>query len=196
MGSLVLNGATSGSTTLTPTDAVTATLTLPSTSGTVLTTTSPKTGNVIQVVTAVVTSSQSTTSTTYVDVTGLTASITPSSSSSKILVKVCLNNVGTNTASIVYFNLLRGSTTLINNTSGGGAQTATAWFSAGQGGLNDNSRKTNSGSLEYLDSPSTTSSTTYKVQMKVNGDTGYFNQSGINTEMGTVSSIVLMEIAG
>jgi hypothetical protein len=37
MGSVVLNGATSGSTTLTPTDAVTATLTLPSTTGTLLT---------------------------------------------------------------------------------------------------------------------------------------------------------------
>jgi len=152
-------------------------------------------GKVLQVVTAVVTGSQSTTSTSYVDVTGLTASITPSSSSNKVLVKVCLNNVGTNTADIVYFNLLRGGTTLVNNTSGGGAQTATAWFSAGQGGTSDNSRKTTSGSLDYLDSPATTSSTTYKIQMKVTGSTGYFNQSGLNTEMGTVSSIILMEIA-
>lgn len=40
MGTVVLNGATSGSTTIQPTDAVTATLTLPSTTGTLLATTS------------------------------------------------------------------------------------------------------------------------------------------------------------
>lgn len=87
MGSLVLNGATSGSTTLTPTDAVTATLTLPSTSGTVLTTTSPKPGNVVQVQNSYgatsVAIANSGSGRVYADL--LTISYTPVSASNKIV---------------------------------------------------------------------------------------------------------------
>ena len=84
---LVLAGATSGSTTIQATDAVTATLTLPSTTGTILTTTSPKAGNVIQVVQATTRSTLSTTSSSYV-ATGFIGTITPSQTSSKILVMI------------------------------------------------------------------------------------------------------------
>ena len=63
---LVLNGATSGSTTLQSTDAVTATITLPSTSGTVVTTGSPQSGSVLQVVNATTQSNIQTSSTSFV----------------------------------------------------------------------------------------------------------------------------------
>ena len=84
---LILQGATSGSTTIQATDAVTATLTLPSTTGTFITTTSPKAGNVIQVVQATTRSTLSTTSSSYV-ATGFIGTITPSQTSSKILVMI------------------------------------------------------------------------------------------------------------
>ena len=80
---LVLNGATSGSTTIQATDAVTATLTLPSSTGTLLSTANPQSGGVIQVVNSAINTSTSTSSTSYVT-SGLSASITPKFSTSKI----------------------------------------------------------------------------------------------------------------
>ena len=71
---LVLNGATSGSTTIQATDAVTATLTLPSSTGTLLSTASPASGNVIQVVSATYSSQTSMTGATLT-ATGITATI-------------------------------------------------------------------------------------------------------------------------
>ena len=123
MGNLVLAGATSGSITLEPTAvAGSNTLTLPAATGTILTTASsgqiiPKaalpTGSVLQVVNATYSTLTSSSSGSYSD-TGLTASITPTSSTSKILVIVsqsCLNcGSATNGINI---KLVRGSTDLI-----------------------------------------------------------------------------------
>ena len=64
-------------------------MTLPdSADGTILTTTNPKTGNILQVAQAIKTDTQTQTNTaTFLAVTGMTVSITPSSSSNKILVQ-------------------------------------------------------------------------------------------------------------
>jgi len=96
--SIVLVGSTSGSVTLQePAVAGTTVLTLPAVSGTILTTGSsgqsiPKaalpTGSVLQVVQTYKTDSFSTNATSYTNVTGLSASITPTSATSKILVMV------------------------------------------------------------------------------------------------------------
>ena len=73
------------------------TITLPTTAdGTVLTTTNPKSGNIIQVVQSFKGDTFTTTSSTFVDVTGLSVSITPSSSSNKILVSVNICGQGRN----------------------------------------------------------------------------------------------------
>jgi len=88
MSSVIIAGNTSGTITLdAPNVAGTTTLTLPTTSGTILTTTSPKAGNVIQVVQATTRSTLSTTSSSYV-ATGFIGTITPSQTSSKILVMI------------------------------------------------------------------------------------------------------------
>jgi hypothetical protein len=152
-------------------------------------------GSVLQVVQAVFTGDLTTTSTSYVDVSGLIASITPSSSSSKILVRVCLNNLSISDANLVMFNLLRGSTTLTANTSGGVAASNSAWATGGGGGLSNNERKISSGIIDYIDSPSSATQQTYKVQMKVSGGTGTLNRWQLNTDNASVSSITLMEIA-
>lgn len=176
--SLILQGSTSGSITLQePAVAGTTVLTLPAVTGTILTTTSPKAGNVIQVVSATNSTSQSTTSTSFVN-TSLSASITPTSSSSKVLILVTFMGYGVGGAGVNWVaTITRGSTNLGNATWG----MATIYNSAGgiQGGF----------AMSYLDSPATTSSTTYNMAYRKDGGTAYINFNGEQ------SSITLLEIA-
>jgi hypothetical protein len=133
------------------------------------------TGSVLQVVFASTGTSTSATTSTYVD-TALTASITPSSSTSKILVTAYCGQV-VKTASDCQMNLqiLRGST---------GIFLAAA--------LNNNFAvaEASNPTLVYLDSPATTSSTTYKVQI-ANRD----NQGTVSFNSNGTATITLMEIA-
>ena len=178
--SLILQGSTSGSVTLQePAVAGTTVLTLPAITGTVLTDTSPKAGNVIQVVQYSTTTQVTTTSTSFVDVTNFTASITPTSATSKILVLVNLNGVlhGATTAQAASFQVLRGATSI-----------AIAYnflympFNAID--------ITGSLGMSYLDSPATTSSTTYKLQWY----SRLGNTVGLSYTSDT-STMILMEIA-
>jgi len=112
--------------------------------------------------------------------TGLTASITPKFSTSKILVIVSQNGVGQAGASNINLTLklLRNSTSLINFEN-------TIAFTGGATNLRCAS------STNYLDSPATTSATTYKTQFANNAGTGSaYVQAGSET-----STITLMEIA-
>jgi len=180
--SIVLVGSTSGSVTLQePAIAGSTVLTLPAVSGTVLTTTSPKAGNVIQVVQATYATQTSTTaSSTYVD-TGLSASITPSSSSSKIL--VCGTIPMRRGSGSVFGAGLR---IVRNSTSVSVVSTGLFYSNTTSTDLSDTIP------FSYLDSPATTSSTTYKLQMNC--------QAGLPTIFAQVdndaSVIILMEIAG
>ena len=183
MSKIALSGDASGTGTFTiasPNSNSNFTLTLPAATGTVLTTASA--GSVLQVVQST-TSSEITTSndiSSYVDTT-LSASITPTSASSKVLVFV---NHGTITKSSgssnnrIFLQLLRGAT-VISLFGNGLNYTATAL------------QVRSSASFAYLDSPATTSSTTYKTQF-ANGDAGAEVQVQTNSSM---SSIILMEIA-
>jgi len=133
-------------------------------------------GKVLQVVTYQDATQRSTTSTSYVDVTSFQATITPSSTSNKILVMVS-SSTGNNGSQETKFNITRNGTGL---SSGDGF--AYAYTPAG------NSYSHNH--IHYLDSPSSTSALTYKLQFKVGGNTGYANHGG------TQGSMTLMEIAG
>ena len=140
------------------------------------------TGSVLQVVQDTHGAEQNSTSTTFAD-TGLTATITPSFTSSKIL--VCVQHTGcakyggsgNNGLSV---SLFRGSTNIakISERAAYDATTGYNWI----GGLG----------TDYSDSPNTTSATTYKTQYKtrVSGSTVRLNDEH------TISSITLMEIAG
>lgn len=152
----------------------------------------PASGKVLQVVNAQLTITASTSSTSLVD-TGLTASITPSSSSNKVLVFISLNQISCSNASLALFSARRNSTFLARNAMGGSATTYDAFAS---GGGQSTDRQLTAGTLTYLDSPATTSSVTYKVQMANNGGgTAYLNRWALNTDAGGVSFITLMEIA-
>ena len=157
-------------------------------------------GSVLQVVQTVKTNVQSFTSATYTDVTGLSASITPSSTSNKILVLMHMHH-GSDTG-LAAFRLVRGATPIHVGDASGSCTQATGGL--GYGASLDNNSAYYAGlvaAVQYLDSPSTTSSTTYKVQiMDSNGGSTYVNRGGYdannNASMRGVSSITLMEIAG
>jgi len=141
-------------------------------------------GSVIQVVQATYSTLTSIASTSFTD-TGLSASITPTSSSNKILVIVTqpVNFGRASTAINGYYQLLRGSSSIFNGGRSFGLFVNTA-------GDMDNSQVL---SVAYLDSPATTSSTNYKTQAKLsttaNGATAAFQNDS------AVSSILLMEIS-
>ena len=144
---------------------------------------SPQTGSVLQVVNATYSTVATTTSGTFQD-TGLSATITPSFSSSKILVIWAINGCYSGTGIGIETNLVRTSTQIVY-TENLAAREGTGSTDAGSG--------TSGGT--YLDSPATTSATTYKCQYRSrNGSssvTVQFSGSG-----GTSTSMItLMEIA-
>ena len=170
-------------------------MTLPDTAdGTILTTTNPRTGNIIQVVQATSDTKTSTTSTSYVD-TPLSASITPSATSSKILIRYNITVAMGSNSNIAFFQILRGSTVIGNGNQG---SSRTKCHSALRGQHSDNNpHGVTSG--EFLDTPSTTSATTYKIQYRVDGNTCYINRASTDTDAAAYPSplavITLMEVA-
>ena len=138
------------------------------------------TGSVLQVVQSSYSTAFSTSSTSFVD-TGLTATITPKFSNSKILVLISQQGFaipsGSGTQDYVT-NIVRGSTNIMQTKS-----QITA------------SQSTFGNFMQFLDSPTTTSATTYKTQVYVAiaTSTVYFQWASTSP---SVSTITLMEIAG
>ena len=142
-------------------------------------------GGVLQVVNADYGSYTSTTSTSPVDL-GLTASITPTSASSKVLIFVSINGVERNTSSsgpIARFQLLRNSSTIFNFENSIFAGSTTTGYG--------------NSSTSYLDIPATTSATTYKIQWNISNNTGtiWINNYATGGQGTTRCTITLMEIA-
>ena len=195
--SIVLVGSTSGSITLQePAVAGTTVLTLPAVTGTILTTTSPKAGNVIQVVNTTKTDVFTTTSTSFVDVTGLSATITPTSASSKILVCVSFCMSANSGGGYPISQVVRNSTAIYV---GDAAGSRTPALSNATGFNADNAFLVPT-SAQFIDSPATTSATTYKLQaLQTAGNTTRIGATGddanFSSRIRTASSIVLMEIA-
>ena len=139
------------------------------------------TGAVLQVVNATYSTSTSNSTNTYAD-TGLTATITPLFSTSKILVIVHQNGLyksSANNTTSMNIQLLRGATNI-----GVFSQSDTYTFTAVENQIG-------SASYVYLDSPATTSATIYKTQFSSRGNT-----ASVTVQNGSsISSITLMEIA-
>ncbi len=117
-------------------------------------------GKVLQVVQTVKTDTTTATTSSLADISGMSVSITPSATSSKVLISFTINaSNNDNTGAIV--TLLRGTTEIIKGDTDGirTVGTVNVW--------NDHAKSTASCAMQYLDSPSTTSSTTYKLQWKV-----------------------------
>jgi hypothetical protein len=159
-------------------------------------------GSVLQVVQAVETATLSGTNLASSNSwgTALSASITPSSSSSKILVMYSLAaSYGTTGDPQLCFRLARGATAIfIGNAAGSRIQATIGYMST----PDRNGMMCIAGS--YLDSPSTTSSTTYNAQLASRGTTAssgpwYLNRgsddSDVSERQRGASSVILMEIA-
>ena len=154
-------------------------------------------GKILQVVQQTTDSTPSTSGTTYVD-TGLSQAITPTSSSSKILVTCCVVYGGEND-SYAGFKVLRGTTSIGESSQGSGNQSNVAF--GGSGDRTHMEYMTHPVSWSYLDSPNTTSSTTYKVQFAARwaSETVYINRPHLVTDHAwvfyTTSTLTLMEVA-
>ena len=104
---------------------------------------------------------------------------------------ISLNSVSSLDGIAVAFKLLRGSTA-VGNTAGSGTMAGFASLYAG-GGTGD--EYILSGSHNFLDSPSTTSSTTYKLQWRNSSGTSYLNRYHGSVLYQGSSTITAMEIA-
>jgi hypothetical protein len=152
-------------------------------------------GKVLQVVTAFKDDTFSASDSAYQDITGLSVSITPSSTSSKVLVMMTVTGSHQPTIADAVLRLVRGATAIGVAASAGNRTLATVSLMA------ESTTCTDSTAFTYLDSPATTSSTTYKVQGTGNGSTpkGFFiNRGSLDTDVvsvaRTASSITVMEI--
>jgi hypothetical protein len=157
------------------------------------------TGNVLQVVNQFFDTQTSIASTTSFTDTGLTLSITPSSTSSKIL---CMFNVTASGENNAYaaFKMFRDSTEIGSSTVTG---TGIECFTGATFDDDDNSTYgVTTIPMMFLDSPSTTSAVTYKVQvspMRNANKTVYINRSynlPDDNQFRSVSNVILMEIGG
>jgi len=144
-------------------------------------------GHVLQVKQTAKTDTFDTSSTSYVDVTDMSISITPSSTSSKIMVDVHIGMVDASDAAMIVYKIVRGSTDIAISDSGNGTQSSMAHTISSDRG--------NSLSMRFLDSPATTSATTYKLQMaNLTGNTAQFNRRDSNGS--AISTITVTEIGG
>jgi hypothetical protein len=157
-------------------------MTLPDTAdGTILTTTNPKSGNSLNQVMGQTSSRASTTSSSF-SATNLNATITPTSSSNKVHIAVSgdfLAQAGSTEGAI---SIYRGSSNL------GNASFGFLYVQVGTG------EGAGCFSMDFLDSPNTTSATTYTVYFKRNSGSGGFyipRNDGHNE-----SIMILTEIAG
>jgi hypothetical protein len=134
----------------------------------------------------------------YTDITGLSASITPSSASNKILVLYSID-VGTDSDVFIVIQLVRDSTAIqIADTAGSRRRSSIGRYlgTAAMGPGMHTSMGNN-----FLDSPNTTSSTTYKLQIGANGGCALLvNKSSgdgdSTSSFRATSTITVMEIAG
>ncbi len=153
-------------------------------------------GTTLQVLQAVKTDVFTTTSTSYVDVTGLSVSITPKFSNSKILIN---GNISLGCSTVerysIFGKLVRNSTDIYVADAAGNRDRGT--FSYQMGGFEGPMSQ----HFMFLDSPNTTSSTTYKIQIKAESPTTAYINRGLEADGDSsvtprvVSSITVMEIA-
>jgi hypothetical protein len=140
----------------------------------------PGSGKVVQIVTATYATEVTNSTTTFAD-TGLTATITPTSASNKVLVMVNQNGVGktvSSASSNVSIEIQRGATTILTI--------------ANEAAASETALRLNIGSVsgDYLDSPATTSATTYKTRFANN----IAASAAVVQEYNISSTIVLMEV--
>ena len=151
---------------------------------------------ILQVASVTKTDTFTTGSTSYVDLTGLTLTMTPSSTSSQILVTYSVQASGISGTNMGGIQILRGATAIGNAAAAGSrsvANTVIPELGAAVFGQVTNT---------FLDSPATTSATTYKLQIRTFGAGGtliYVNRTQTDTDAAAwgrgTSTLTVMEIS-
>jgi hypothetical protein len=152
-------------------------------------------GKILQVVTVLKQDSFTTTSTSYTDVTGLTVSITPTSATSTILVMVSLGLGNLTQTGLSRGQILRGATVV-------GAGTPVGLRVAGSFAYQPQTTTAAvpTQNMTFVDSPATTSATTYKIQIASDAGTstvgyGYNSDANVAQVIRNASAITLMEVS-
>lgn len=159
-------------------------------------------GSVLQVVSTSKTDTFSTgNASSYIDITGMSLSITPISTSSRIVIIVSIGVVhtwGSGRERTSAFRVYRNSDVALQ--AGSSSNRQRALFRTG--GNNTDGNHGNGASFTFVDSPNTTSAITYKLSVEVeDGQTMYFNSTFSDSDIAdaygarTVSTITAMEIA-
>ena len=200
MSSIVIAGNTSGAITIAaPAEAGLNTLTLPASTGTVA-----LTSDISASVTAVqthlnTTSSQSITASTRANISGLNATITPSTTSKRIKVTVRWNGEYSSTVNYdATFGIKRDTTDIGNPAADGSRNVGIAIISQGYWAADADSTP-DSAMYSYIDSPATTSATTYHATYLNKVAANLYNQRTVNDTNNTdserlTSNIILEEI--
>ena len=156
-------------------------------------------GSVVQTLQTVKTDTDTTNQVNnFVDISGMSVSITPTSATSKVLVTVDMR-LSTNTNRNITYRLMRGSTAIYI----GDASSSRTRATGGMRMTDDASYEMQSETAVFLDSPATTSATTYKVMWTQaydsSGEYAYINRSYDDNDADDrnrcASSITVMEIA-
>lgn len=150
-------------------------------------------GSILQVVPVAKTDTFTTSSAgTFLDITGLTATITPKSATSKILI-LCTISAVVSSGYNMFFRITRNSTPIGLGDAAGSRDRA----SSGTDRTTDIA-STPTYPLNFEDSPSTSSPVTYQVQLIIQGSTAYINRSVDDLDESgrgrMISTIILMEV--
>ena len=132
---------------------------------------------------------QSTTSTSFVAITGVTNTITPTATSSKIWVQ---GNLfwGRSTNNTMWMQMFRDSTLINEQTFSTDSDTDSYYGS----GVDSGYYLLKSAPFSFLDSPSTTSATVYTIKWRGDGNTLYLNRIGADTNQGGTSQLNTIEV--
>jgi hypothetical protein len=195
---LTINGATSGSTTITaPATGSDETIELSTALASKLDLAG---GKILQVVSATKTDTFSTSSSSFVDVTGLSVTITPSTNTNKVLVigsvSLSCNDTDSDGAALQ----LAGGNASNYLADSAGSRIRSIFAVRRPGGTFGPAAEYQTAAVLYLDSPASNTAQTYKIQARgTDGGTAFINQSGIDTDNATfhrtVSSLVALEVS-
>ena len=149
-------------------------------------------GSVLQIQSAVSTAASSITGTSYADIPNMTATITPTSTSSKILVQVSFGALGCESVGHGCLMKLYRDSTEIGQGTGGDSHNVFLNIYQGATNIYDSVQHM------FVDSPSSTSALVYKMTwaMTGTGQTWYMNRRGIDNYARMSSTFLLTEIAG
>ena len=148
-----------------------------------------------------------TTSLAYYDITNMNVAITPASTSNKILVSLFAMGEADRDDHHIRWRLKRaisgGATTYIQGGDTPGSRTTTfGMIGVGETASDNTTTPVSFGFSNYLDSPSTTSETTYTFQVGINGGNKkwYYNRTVNDNDTAAhergISYITVMEVAG